>query len=79
MGTPRCTPFDTAHPIAISSDGPVCPVCGGRGSARFLSGSHKMYRCKTCRTAFIDPMPSKSYLAEFYSNYYLDWVRLAIT
>lgn len=71
MGTPRCTPFDTAHPIIISSDGPACPVCGGRGSPRFLSGSHKMYRCKTCRTAFVDPMPSKSYLAEFYSNYHL--------
>lgn len=30
-----------------------------------------MYRCERCRTAFVAPMPSDRYLADFYSTYHV--------
>lgn len=50
---------------------PPCPICAGPGNPCFISGPHKMYRCAECRTAFVAPMPSPEYLADFYSNYHV--------
>lgn len=51
---------------------PICPICACASCTPcFLAGPHKMYRCAECRTAFVDPMPSAEYLADFYSNYHI--------
>lgn len=50
---------------------PNCPICGASSSPAFTAGEHRMYRCTTCRAAFVWPVPSAEALARFYSQYHL--------
>lgn len=48
-----------------------CPICQNRAGPCFVGGQFRVYRCDSCRTAYVDPLPSDEFLREFYSNYHL--------
>lgn len=50
---------------------PKCPLCGGASRPRFNASEYVFYRCQSCRTAFVDPVPSDEALTRFYHNYHL--------
>ena len=58
-----------AVPVSVHA-GASCPICESKAQPCFMAGPHKMYRCASCRTAFVHPMPSDEYLARFYSTYH---------
>src|ERR1039458_4070865 len=49
-----------------------CPICSHAGSTpAFIGGEHRFYRCRLCRSAFVDPQPSEAALEQFYRSYHL--------
>ena len=50
----------------------TCPICSGLAEPAFMSGEYRMFRCRSCRTAFVWPQPTPAQLAAFYSRYHLD-------
>jgi len=49
-----------------------CPLCAGPSDPCFVAGNFYFYRCRQCGTAYVDPLPSDAFLAEYYSTYHLD-------
>lgn len=47
-----------------------CPICQGASEPAYATAQYRMYRCKQCYTAFVDPMPSPQVLREFYSLFH---------
>ena len=56
--------------MAERAEAVLCPICEGEGSGAFMAGSYKMYRCRDCKTAFVQPMPGAAELADFYSQFH---------
>jgi len=54
-----------------SSAYPPCRICGSGSVPVFMNGAHRFYRCMSCRTAFVSPVPSDEFLANFYNTYHL--------
>jgi SAM-dependent methyltransferase len=69
----RMSPNEHVKPVlAEAKSGAIrCPICDEGGEPHFLAGAHYVYRCTSCRTAFVAPMPDEAYLANFYSNYHV--------
>lgn len=53
-----------ATPTAAGS----CPVCGGDGSPFTKEGAFQLYTCGHCGTVYIHPLPTPSFLADFYQD-----------
>lgn len=52
----------------------ACPLCEERGAGcvpAFATAEHRMFRCRSCGTAFVHPTPSNDDLARFYNRYHL--------
>lgn len=49
----------------------TCPICSSVAAGVFIAGPHKMYRCRTCATAFVAPLPDAESLEKFYSRYHM--------
>jgi SAM-dependent methyltransferase len=47
-----------------------CRLCDGQGPPCYVAGQFRMYRCQRCRSAFVSPVPSDEFLAEFYATYH---------
>lgn len=61
-----------AEPTAAASSAyPPCRICGSASAPVFINGGHRFYRCSSCRTAFVSPVPSDEFLANFYNTYHL--------
>ena len=49
-----------------------CPICKSVSLPHFYAGEHRMFQCNRCFLAFVDPMPSKQYLDDFYSRFHME-------
>lgn len=54
-----------------------CPLCKGASNRIWKERKHRVYRCKNCSVAFLEPVPecvektySKDYFQEWYIKYY---------
>ena len=47
-----------------------CPLCNSNSEPAFEAGGYKMYRCTSCRTAFVRPMPDAATLQRFYDDFH---------
>lgn len=50
---------------------PSCPICSAGSVPSFAVAEYRMYRCVSCRTAFVSPVPTADALARFYDRYHL--------
>jgi SAM-dependent methyltransferase len=54
----------------LSRDSPPCPICGGGSAPCFVAAEYRFYRCSSCRTAFVSPVPSDKALCDFYDTFH---------
>ncbi|MDI6735204.1 MAG: class I SAM-dependent methyltransferase [bacterium] len=47
----------------------TCPVCEVQGFRIKDIDRYKIYKCKNCRMEYVEPLPTKKELDNFYSNY----------
>jgi len=47
-----------------------CPICSGMGTPHFCNSEYRMYKCCDCLTVFLFPMPSVSFLNNFYARFH---------
>lgn len=50
---------------------PSCRLCAGVPAPVFMAGEHRMYKCSSCGSAFVWPVPDDATLARFYHEYHL--------
>lgn len=48
----------------------LCPLCGGSGSPHFRTTEHLFFKCAACGSGFIDPVPTDTFLSEYYSRFH---------
>lgn len=58
--------------MSVKFTAPTCPICSQSSDPCFQAGEHRMYRCKSCQTAFVHPIPTEEYLTSFYSSFHLN-------
>ncbi len=55
----------------MSSHFPRCSICNSESVPAYATAEYRMYRCVSCGTAFVSPVPSNEALSQFYEKYHL--------
>lgn len=56
----------------MSSYFPRCSICASDSLPAFAAAEYRMYRCVSCGTAFVSPVPSGDALSRFYEKFHLN-------